>query len=347
MPAGSPALDGRLPRRRSPARARRHRVRRWNQLQESTECRASIHGEERSHTLHRAAAASDPERTVGSGFCSVQPRTEPTGHTCPPVVDPHGRRRARGCRRVAAASFAGGGDFRSERQEAVTPASDFAVTFNTYSVDKKADYQRRVKALMTPSYYKEFAKITDAMFGAIEDKKQSSGDAKVLATAVDSIDEDSAVVLVAVNASVKSTRQKTAVERRFRWTVTLGRYQGEWRVREFDAVPRSGARSVSRRRAPHDRRRPVSTPAAAAPPPHRGRVEAGHPRPRSSSGGKVAIEAAAPRRQRRRSPSQAGRPALRNRRRRARPRPRRRARVAHPPPSACRPCPDGSAPWSP
>ncbi len=138
-------------------------------------------------------------------------------------------------------SFAGGGDFRSERQEAVTRASDFAVTFNTYSVDKKADYQRRVKALMTPSYYKEFAKITDAMFGAIEDKKQSSGNAKVLATAVDSIDEDSAVVLVAVNASVKSTRQKTAVERRFRWTVTLGRYQGEWRVREFDAVPRLGA----------------------------------------------------------------------------------------------------------
>ena len=75
------------------------------------------------------------------------------------------------------------------------------------------------------------------MFGAIEDKKQSSGDAKVLATAVDSIDEDSAVVLVAVNAAVKSTGDKAAVERRFRWTVTFGRYKDEWRVREFDAVP--------------------------------------------------------------------------------------------------------------
>jgi Mce-associated membrane protein len=138
-------------------------------------------------------------------------------------------------------SFAGGNDFRSERQDAVTTATDFAVTFNTYSVEKKADYQRRVRTLMTPSYYKEFAKITDAMFGAIEDKKQSSGDAKVLATAVDSIDKDSAVVLVAVNASVKSTRQKGAVERRFRWTVTLGHYKGEWRVREFDAVPRLDA----------------------------------------------------------------------------------------------------------
>jgi hypothetical protein len=138
-------------------------------------------------------------------------------------------------------SFAGGDDLRSERQEAVTRAADFAVTFNTYTVDEKADYQRRVKTLMTPAYFKEFTKITDAMFGAIEDKKQTSGDAKVLATAVDSIDKDSAVVLVAVNAAVTSTDEKAAVQRRFRWSVTLGRYKGEWRVREFDAVPRLGA----------------------------------------------------------------------------------------------------------
>lgn len=138
-------------------------------------------------------------------------------------------------------AFAGGDDSRGERQEVVRKANDFAVTFNTYTIEGKADYQRRMKSLMTPSYYKEFTKITDAMFGAIEDKKQSSGDAKVLATAVDSIDEDSAVVLVAVNAAVKSTGDKAAVERRFRWTVTFGRYKDEWRVREFDAVPTLGA----------------------------------------------------------------------------------------------------------
>ena len=134
-------------------------------------------------------------------------------------------------------ALAAGDESRSERQEVVTRASDFAVTFNTYDVEGKADYQKRMKTLMTPSYYRQFTKITDAMFGAIDDKKQSSGDAKVLATAVDSIDEDSAVVLVAVNASVKPGAEKAAVERRFRWTVTFGRYKDEWRVREFDAVP--------------------------------------------------------------------------------------------------------------
>jgi CRISPR/Cas system-associated protein Cas5 (RAMP superfamily) len=133
-------------------------------------------------------------------------------------------------------AIAGDDDSQKERQEVVTKANDFAVTFNTYEVGKKADYQKRVKSLMTPSYYKEFTKITDAMFGAIQDKKQSSGDAKVLATAVDSIDSDSAVVLVAVNAAVKTSGEKTSLQRRFRWTVTFGRYKNEWRVREFDAV---------------------------------------------------------------------------------------------------------------
>lgn len=134
-------------------------------------------------------------------------------------------------------AFAGGDDSQDERQAVITRATDFAVAFNTYEVEEKADYQKRMQSLMTPSYYKEFSKITDAMFGAIEDKKQTSGDAKVLATAVDSIDADSAVVLVAVNAAIKSSEDDAAVERRFRWTVTFGKYEDEWRVREFDAVP--------------------------------------------------------------------------------------------------------------
>ena len=83
-------------------------------------------------------------------------------------------------------------EFAAERQAVITRASDFAVTFNTYSSDKKPDYQRRVKPLMTPSYYKDFVKITNVMFQVVKDKKQSSGDVKVLSVAVDTIDKDSA-----------------------------------------------------------------------------------------------------------------------------------------------------------
>ena len=87
----------------------------------------------------------------------------------------------------------------ADRQAVVTRASDFAVTFNTYSVDKKADYQRRVRPLMTKAYYKDFLEITNAMFEVIDDKDQSSGDVKVLSTAVDRLDDDSAVAMVAID----------------------------------------------------------------------------------------------------------------------------------------------------
>lgn len=129
-------------------------------------------------------------------------------------------------------------EFRSERQDIVTRASDFAVTFNTYKVSDKADYQRRVKKLMTRKYFDEYKKITDAMFTVLQDKKQSSGDVKVLSVAVDSVDKDSAVAIAAINSSVSVAGQKAAVLRRFRWNISLVKASnGEWLVNRFDTVP--------------------------------------------------------------------------------------------------------------
>jgi Mce-associated membrane protein len=124
-----------------------------------------------------------------------------------------------------------------DRQAVVTRASDFAVTFNTYSVDKKADYQRRVKPLMTKAYYKDFLEITNAMFQVIKDKDQSSGDVKVLSVAVDTMDDDSAVAVVAIDAAVKRSDSQQAVARRFRWQVTMSKVGEEWLVSQFDTVP--------------------------------------------------------------------------------------------------------------
>jgi len=128
-------------------------------------------------------------------------------------------------------------EFAAERQSVITRASDFAVTFNTYSSDKKPDYQRRVKPLMTPSYYKDFVKITNVMFQVVEDKKQSSGDVKVLSVAVDTIDKDSASAIVAVDAAVRRSDAERAVARRFRWQVSMRKVRGEWLVNQFDGVP--------------------------------------------------------------------------------------------------------------
>lgn len=128
-------------------------------------------------------------------------------------------------------------EFAAERQAVVTRASDFAVTFNTYSSNKKPDYQRRVKPLMTPAYYKDFVKITDVMFQVVKDKKQSSGDVKVLSVAVDSIDKDSASAIVAIDAAVRRSDSEQAVARRFRWQISMRKVRGEWLVNQFDGVP--------------------------------------------------------------------------------------------------------------
>ena len=48
------------------------------------------------------------------------------------------------------------------------------------------------------------------MFKALESKKQKSGDAKVVGTAVDSIDKDSAVALVAVDSKITNTDNAAA-----------------------------------------------------------------------------------------------------------------------------------------
>jgi hypothetical protein len=128
----------------------------------------------------------------------------------------------------------GGGD--AERGKVAQRASDFAVTYNTYSVTAKDDYQRRMKGLLTPAYYKEFTTVTNAVFAAIKSKDQKSGDAKVLKVAVDSIDDDSAVALVAVDAKITTNSDEAAVQRRFRWKVTFTRQKGQWLVSQFETV---------------------------------------------------------------------------------------------------------------
>lgn len=129
-----------------------------------------------------------------------------------------------------------GDDDTAVRNQVVSRANDFAVAYNTYDVADLADYQSRLKGLLTPGYDKQFVEITKAVFGALETKKQTSGDAKVLGVAVDSIDDDSASAIVAVDASITNTDNAAAVERRFRWKITFSKTKGEWLVSNFESV---------------------------------------------------------------------------------------------------------------
>ncbi len=132
--------------------------------------------------------------------------------------------------------IAAGSDHDAERRAVLSRANDFAVTYNTYEVAEKDDYQERMKALLTPAYYKEFTTVTNALFDALEAKDQKSGEAKVLGAAIDTIDDDSAIALVAVDANITTSKEEGAVARRFRWKVTFTHDKGEWLVRQFESV---------------------------------------------------------------------------------------------------------------
>lgn len=130
----------------------------------------------------------------------------------------------------------GDGGEDADRSAVAARVNDFATVYNTYDVADLPDYQARMKPLLTPGYYTEFERITGAVFGALESKDQKSGDANVLAIAVDSIDDDSAVAIVAVDALITTSADEAAVQRRFRWKVTLTRSGDDWLVSQFETV---------------------------------------------------------------------------------------------------------------
>lgn len=125
---------------------------------------------------------------------------------------------------------------RGAREQVTSRATDFATAYNTYDVANIADYQKRLKGLLTSDYDAQFVQVTNAVFTALKDKKQKSGDAKVRAVAIESIDEDSAEAIVAVDATINNTDNKAAVVRHFRWKVSFAKTKGDWLVSNFESV---------------------------------------------------------------------------------------------------------------
>lgn len=123
-----------------------------------------------------------------------------------------------------------------ERKEIAARTTDFAIAYNTYDVTKVDDYQSRLKGLLSDSYYSEFTQVTDAIFKSLEPKKQVSKDAKVLKVAVEDVDKDSAIAIVAVDSTLSNSDVKAPVGRHLRWRVSLVKQSGQWNVSKFESV---------------------------------------------------------------------------------------------------------------
>jgi Mce-associated membrane protein len=145
-------------------------------------------------------------------------------------------------------SASGGLDLPREREQAMSLTDQFVKRLGTYSPDMLDDsgqmpaYREQVREVITPKFAADF----DKEVATAEQLVAQGGitrSAEVFATAVSSVDDDSARVLVA-GAFTDSYTQGTGEKARtvdqeplpFRFTVDLVRIEGEWLVDDFTPV---------------------------------------------------------------------------------------------------------------
>ena len=142
----------------------------------------------------------------------------------------------------------GGLALPDEREQAMSLTDQFVKRLGTYSPDmvddsgQMPDYREQVREVITPKFAADFEKEV----GTAEQLVAQGGitrTADVFATAVSSIDDDSARVLVAgafTDSYAQGTGKKaTTVEQEplpFRFTVDLVMIEGEWLVDDFSPV---------------------------------------------------------------------------------------------------------------
>ena len=146
------------------------------------------------------------------------------------------------------ASADGGLELPDEREQAMSLTDQFVKRLGTYSPDmvdgsgQMPDYREQVREVITPKFAADF----DKEVATAEQLVAQGGitrTADVFATAVSSIDDDSARVLVA-GAFTDSYRQGTGAKEQtvdqeplpFRFTVDLVMIEGEWLVDDFSPV---------------------------------------------------------------------------------------------------------------
>jgi Mce-associated membrane protein len=119
------------------------------------------------------------------------------------------------------------------RSDVVRVAEQFTTEVNNYDVGSVDRYRQHITPLLTPKFKDEFDKAMQDIVVSVKQAKMSSK-GQVLASAVASLDPDSAQVLVVSDANVKTVFDRRA--RHFRWEVSLVKLDGSWLVDNFTPV---------------------------------------------------------------------------------------------------------------
>jgi hypothetical protein len=134
----------------------------------------------------------------------------------------------------AAGADAGSIEGQSQaRRDVQLAVSSFATNFNNYSVDDIGAYKQRMMPLMTAAFAKSFQYAVDGIVTEVKATRMTSS-GTVVQTAVSSIDDAHATVLVVADVDISSALGDR--ERHFRWKVTVVRDGDAWLVDDFAPV---------------------------------------------------------------------------------------------------------------
>jgi Mce-associated membrane protein len=120
-----------------------------------------------------------------------------------------------------------------QRGDVARVAEQFTVRVNNYDSESVDAYERSVASLLTTKFKAEFDQAMDDIVVQVEEAQMES-QGEVLASGVAALDDDSARVLVAADATVKTVFDER--QRHFRWEVSLVQVDGRWLVDDFTPV---------------------------------------------------------------------------------------------------------------
>ena len=119
------------------------------------------------------------------------------------------------------------------RREATATAEQFALRMDDISGSNFDAYVKRINQLLTTKAKAKNSKTFDVIRKSYTAAKVQ-GTGKVLISGIADLDSDSATVLVAHDASVKTTQGN--LQHHYRWTVDLVKVGGKWLVDNFAPV---------------------------------------------------------------------------------------------------------------
>ena len=122
---------------------------------------------------------------------------------------------------------------QTDRAKAKATAEQFALRMDGINGSALKKYSESVLAMLTTKGKASFQKQFDSLQQFQFDPK-TRGEGKILASALEDIDQDSAVALVAHDNNLTDSRGLTT--QHSRWTVSLQKVAGKWLVDDFTPV---------------------------------------------------------------------------------------------------------------